>query len=179
VRDLLFPKLPAQQQDFSLDAAGKIKQANVNVLDLHAGSVDFGDRVLGALNGALTFGFAPSHGDHVNQGPAVQKDAVRHLLRLRIDRFDQFFAADGSAQQRFQGGQQHLRILQGECTSGHFTYSNLSLSTRSNPLVPTPMSPTVRASVLKALRPAPRAGAMPREASTSWFSLTTPKFLDG
>jgi hypothetical protein len=43
------PHLPAQQEDLAFNFAGKVEQANIDILDLHANGIDLGQRILGAL----------------------------------------------------------------------------------------------------------------------------------
>lgn len=121
MRDFGFAQFPAEQDNLTVYAAGEIEQAYVDVFDLHAGGVNFGDGIFRSLNGALALGLATRHGDHIDQSPAIEKDALREFLKFRINFFDQFLAVDRVAQQRFQGGEQHLGILQGESSSGHFS----------------------------------------------------------
>src|SRR5258708_1138191 len=65
VGDLFFAQFPAEQHDLAVDAAGKVEQPDVDVLDLHPGSMDFGDRIFGTLHGALTFSTAAGDDDYV------------------------------------------------------------------------------------------------------------------
>ena len=50
---------------------------------------------------------------------------MAYVLQFGFDVLDQLLALDGSAQQRFQRGQQHLGILQGEGSGGHRLTSSL------------------------------------------------------
>ena len=43
VSDSLLSQLPAEQDGASINVAGKVEQADVEVFDLHAGGVDFGE----------------------------------------------------------------------------------------------------------------------------------------
>src|SRR5215472_8232038 len=61
VRDLVFAEFPAKQHDFTLDAAGKIQQPDIDVFHLHTSGMNFGDGVFSALDGALTLRFPAGH----------------------------------------------------------------------------------------------------------------------
>src|SRR5271166_797538 len=54
VSDLVLAQLPAEQNDVTFHNAGKIEQPDIEVLHLHTGGVNFGDRVLGARTRSLT-----------------------------------------------------------------------------------------------------------------------------
>ena len=94
------------------DAAGKIQQSYVEVLDLNPDGVDLRHCVLGLLQGLLAFGFAFRPVRNIDQGAAVHKHALREFLQLFIYFFDQVFRFDGSAQQSFQDRQHRLRFAQ-------------------------------------------------------------------
>src|SRR5215470_586850 len=71
VGDFFLAKLPAEQNDFTVDAAGKVEQADIDVFDLYAGGVNLGDRVFGALHRALALGAAARDSYYVHQRSAV------------------------------------------------------------------------------------------------------------
>src|SRR5512133_3223508 len=119
VSDALFPKLPAEQDYFSAYAAGEIEQTNIEVLDLHACGVDLGNGILHPLNRFFAFSFAASQLDDVEQGAAIQKNAVRCVLELSVYFFDQLLTGNGAAQQRFEHRQKVLRLIQGKGSVGH------------------------------------------------------------
>src|ERR1051326_8515685 len=75
VRDFFLAGLPAQQYDFAIDLAGKIEQADIEVLHLHAGGGDLGHGVARALRRLLALGLAPQHLYDVHFQPAGQEDA--------------------------------------------------------------------------------------------------------
>src|SRR5205814_7643412 len=97
VSDALLTQFPTQQDYLSAYAAGEIEQTNVEVLDLHACGVDFGSGILNPLNRFFAFSFAPSQLDDVEQGAAIQKDAVRCVLELSVYFFDQLLPGNGTA----------------------------------------------------------------------------------
>src|SRR5512133_1466485 len=119
VSDALFPKLPAEQDYFSAYAAGEIEQTNIEVLDLHACGVDLSNGILHPLNRFFAFSFASSQLDDVEQGAAIQKNAVRCVLELSVYFFDQLLTGNGAAQQRFEHRQKVLRLIQGKGSVGH------------------------------------------------------------
>ena len=43
----MFPQLPAKQYDFSLNLAGEIEEASIDIFDLNSGRVDLGQGVAG------------------------------------------------------------------------------------------------------------------------------------
>src|SRR5262249_50549275 len=72
VGDIGFAKLPTEQDDLSIDATGKIKQSDVEILKLDAGCIDFCDCVLDLLHSFLALSLAPGQVDHVEQHAAFQ-----------------------------------------------------------------------------------------------------------
>jgi hypothetical protein len=98
VGDRFFAQPPAEQNDLSLDLTRKIKQANVEILDLHANGVDFGEGVFGALFGFGALGFATRQWDYIQKCSPVQKNALLQRLLLDLKFFDDFLGGDGGAQ---------------------------------------------------------------------------------
>ena len=114
-----FAHPPAQEHDAAFDFAGKIEQADVNVFDLHADGVDFGESVFGALLGLGALSLAAGDGDHVNVRSTVQKNAVTERLHLAFKIFHDLLAADSGAQQRFEDGKKRLSFVESESAVGH------------------------------------------------------------
>jgi hypothetical protein len=112
--DGFLAELPAQQDDLSIDFAGKIKQADVEILDLNADRIDLGEGIFGALLGLGALGFAPCDGDNIDVGSAVEKDAMGERLLFSLNFFDQILGGDRSAQQRFEHGQKRMRFVESE-----------------------------------------------------------------
>src|SRR5205823_15018547 len=110
--DSLLAELPAQQHRLAVDHTGKIEQADVEILYLHADGIDLGDGVLHALNCLLALGFASCQMDNVEESAAVEKDAMYDLLQFGVNGIDQFFAVNGVLQQRLKYWQQGLSFLE-------------------------------------------------------------------
>ena len=104
VGDSLLAQFPAQQHRLAVDHAGKIEQADVEILYLYADGIDLGDRVLHALNCLLAFGFASCQVDNVEESAAVEEDAMYDLLQFGVNSIDQFFAVNRILQQGLEHG---------------------------------------------------------------------------
>src|ERR1700758_1312045 len=66
VRDRCLAQLPAQQDDLALDFAGKVQQADVEILHLDSDRVNFGEGVFRALLSLSPLGLASGHREHVD-----------------------------------------------------------------------------------------------------------------
>jgi len=86
---------------------------------LHAGRIDFGQRIFDPADRLLALGLPPRQMDHVQHGAAVQKDAMRCLLQFVIYRFDELFAVDCLPEERLQNGQEHLGFVESKNAVGH------------------------------------------------------------
>src|SRR5437764_506953 len=73
VSDGLFPQLPAEQDGLAVHFTREIKQADVEVLDLHPDSVDFSHRVLDPLDGLFPFGLAARQSYHIDRHSSARK----------------------------------------------------------------------------------------------------------
>src|SRR5271166_2938667 len=104
VSDGGFAHPPAEQYDAAFDFAGKIEQADVEILHLYADGVDFSDGVFGTLLGLGALRLAAGDGNHIDASAAVQKNAVIERLHLGFNFFHDFLAADGGTQKRFEDG---------------------------------------------------------------------------
>src|ERR1700758_1532912 len=104
VGDRFFSELPAEQNDLSLDFAGKIEQSDIQVFHLYADGIDFGESIFGALLCLGAFGLTARKRHDIEKHSAVEKDAVLQSLLLGIDFVDNLLGVDGRAQQRFQHG---------------------------------------------------------------------------
>ena len=97
-RDSLLAELPAQQDDFVADDAGKIEQADVEVFDLHSGGVDLSDGVLGALDRLLALVLAGLERADVDVSAAIQEDPALEGLEFGVHFLDQRLGLHGGAQ---------------------------------------------------------------------------------
>jgi len=120
VGDGFFAQLPAEKNDLAFDFAGKIEQADAEIFDLHADGIDFGERIAHALLGLGALGFAAGDGNDVDEGAAVEKDAVVGGLHLGLNFVHQLFAGDGAAQKRFEHREQRLGFVESEGSVGHW-----------------------------------------------------------
>jgi hypothetical protein len=118
--------LPAEQHDAAFDDARKIEQADVDIFDLHADGIDFGERIFGPLFGLGAFGFAPRNGHNINMRATVEKDAMGQRLHFGLDLFHEFLATDGRAQKRFEHRKKRVGFVEIESSVGHsgYFYSN-------------------------------------------------------
>jgi hypothetical protein len=57
--------------------------------------------------------------DDVHQQASAEEDAVGEVLELGVYGFNQLFAIDGGAQQRFQDGKKALGFFEGKTTVGY------------------------------------------------------------
>jgi hypothetical protein len=119
VGDGVLAHLPAQQDHAAFDFTGEIKQADIQIFDLNADGVDFGESIFGALFGLGALGLAAGDGNHVDAGSAVEEDALIERLHLRLDFLDEVLAADRRSQQRFQHREQGLSFVESEGAVGH------------------------------------------------------------
>src|ERR1700751_2097662 len=76
VRNLVLAEFPAEQQDFTFDAARKIEQADVDGFPLPAGGMNLGDRIFGVLHSTLALRLPASDFDHVDQSSTIQEYAM-------------------------------------------------------------------------------------------------------
>ena len=97
VRDFLFSEFPAQQNNFAFDFAGEVEESDVEVFDLNAGGVDFGDGILHALQCLLAFSFAAGELRYVHECSAIQEDAVAERFEFGVNFFDEFLALNRGA----------------------------------------------------------------------------------
>ena len=115
VRDAFFAQLPAQQDHFFAHDAGEIEQADVEVFHLHAGGVDFGDGVFGALQCLLAFGLAAAQRRRCRRTvPPFRKMRLASACISPSTSSISVLACDGGAQQRLQHGQQSLGFRNGK-----------------------------------------------------------------
>src|ERR1700693_1762169 len=119
VSDGVFTHPPAEQHDVAFNFAGKIEQADVEILHLHANGVDFGERIFGALFSLVALGLAARDRDHVDVSATVQENAVIERLHFGFDFFHDLLAADGGAQKRFEHRKQSLSFVKSEGSVGH------------------------------------------------------------
>ncbi len=77
---------------------GKSSSPSVEVLHLHAGGVDFGDGILGALHGLIALGLAAGERHHIDQSASVEENAAADGFEFGVDLFDQRLALHGGAQ---------------------------------------------------------------------------------
>ena len=99
VGDAFFSQFPAEKNGAAFDFAGKIQQADVEVLYLHAHGIDFRHSVFYALNGFLTLGFATCDVHDIQVHAASKKNLVSGLLHLAVNRLNQLLAVNGGAQE--------------------------------------------------------------------------------
>lgn len=92
VLDLLFSEFPAQQDDLVVYLAGEIEQADIEIFHLNANGFDFGECVLGSLNGFVALGPPSRYFGNVDEKAATQENAVIQVLKLLICLFDKLFA---------------------------------------------------------------------------------------
>ena len=111
--------LPAKQNDFAFDLAGEIEQSDVEVFDLDAGGVDFGEGIFNAADRLFAFGFAPRPLHDIQHGAAVEKHAMRQVLKFIVDVGYQLLGVDGLAKQRLQNGQEHVGFIEAKGADGH------------------------------------------------------------
>jgi len=102
VSDCRFPQFPAKQDGLAFHFAGKVKQADAKVLDLHASGVDFGESIFRLLFGPGTFRPSACQGDDIEKHPAIQKNAMVQGLQLGIGALDDVLGFDRRSQQRFE-----------------------------------------------------------------------------
>lgn len=119
VGDGVFSRPPAEQDDAAFDFAGKIEQADVDIFDLDADGIDFGESVFGALLGLGALGLAAGDGYYIDVSAAVEEDAVIERLHLGFNVFHDLLAADGGAQERFEHGKKRLGFVESEGSVGH------------------------------------------------------------
>src|SRR3984893_7859370 len=72
----LFAQLPAEQHCMGFHLAGEIEESQIAVFYLYSGRINFGERILYALDGLLALGLAPCHVNDVHQQTAPEKDAM-------------------------------------------------------------------------------------------------------
>src|SRR5947209_11580465 len=77
MRDLFFTHLPAEQNCLTFDDAREVEQTHIEILYLNAGGVDFGYRILNALNGFVAFGAAAGGFADLNQQAAGKEYPLR------------------------------------------------------------------------------------------------------
>src|ERR1700757_475167 len=114
VVDPVLTKLPAEQYDFAVDFTGEIEQPGVEVLYLNANGLDLGDGVLGGLEMRFKRGALTAHPGDVDEESAGKKYFAGQILHAALDGFGGLFAFDRAIEQRFEDGQQGLRLVQRE-----------------------------------------------------------------
>src|SRR5690348_2334872 len=76
VSDGFLAEFPAQQDGSSVDLARKIKKTNVEIFDLHADGINFGQRIFHSLFRLRALGLAPGEGNDVEEHSAGQKNPM-------------------------------------------------------------------------------------------------------
>ena len=71
VRDGWFAHPPAEQNDAAFHLAGEIEQSDIEILDLDADGVDFGESVFGSLFSLGALGLAAGYGNDIDMGATV------------------------------------------------------------------------------------------------------------
>lgn len=104
MRDGLLAHLPAEQNRATFDFAGKIKQADLEILNLHADGIDLGEGVFSALLGLGSLGLTAGERNYIDVRASVEKDAVSERLHLSFNFFHELFAGDRGTQKRFEYG---------------------------------------------------------------------------
>ena len=102
VRDGLFAHLPAKQDGASFDFAGKIQQADFEILDLDADGIDLGEGIFGALLGLGSLGLAAGERNYIDVRSSVEKDAVSERLHLGLNFFHELLTSNRGTQKRFE-----------------------------------------------------------------------------
>jgi len=102
VSDGFFSQFPAEQNRAAFDFAGEVEQADIEVFDLHADGVDFGERIFDFLHCFLALRFAAGKMDNVKERAAVEKNAMGDGLKFSIDGLDQFFTVNTGTEKRFE-----------------------------------------------------------------------------
>ena len=118
--------LPAEQHNPAFDDARKIEQADVEIFDLHADGIDFGEGIFGPLFSLGALGLAPRDGHNVNMRTTVEKDAMGQCLHFGLDLFHEFLAADGRAQKRLEHRKESVGFVKIEGSVGHTNISILA-----------------------------------------------------
>lgn len=106
-----FTKLPAKQNNLAFHYAGEIEEADFEILNLHASSGNFSERVRDALCKFVPFGAQVSQGNDVHGKSAMHHDALVDLLKLPIDFLNAALAVRCPAQQGFQNGKEIERFV--------------------------------------------------------------------
>jgi hypothetical protein len=119
VGDFFFSEFPTQQDDFAFDFAGEVEESDVEVFDLHAGGVNFGDGIFDALQRFLALGLTAGELRDVDECSAIEEDAVPERFEFSVDFFDELLAIDGRAEQGFEHGEKHAGFVEGKSAGGH------------------------------------------------------------
>src|SRR5689334_21837699 len=119
VRNLVLTHFPAKKDHPIVDDAREVQQSDIEILDLNAGSINLTQSVLDVLNGFLPFSLPCRYLRDIEQQAARQKDLVIQILELFVDFFYQLLRLDRLFQQRFEHGQQEVRLVESECPLRH------------------------------------------------------------
>jgi hypothetical protein len=106
-----FATLPAEEDDFVFYAAGEVEEAGVEVFDLDADFVDFGDGFTGALDVLLHgVSLGGDFGD-VDRHTASEVNAARNGGEFGVDRFGGLLALNSALQERLDHGKHGLSFV--------------------------------------------------------------------
>src|ERR1700722_7782625 len=101
---------PAEQHHLVVDPAWKIDKTGVEILDLHADGIDFGDAFAGALQMVVEVRAQAGYMADVNPHAAGKVNAPRQFREPRIYSLGRLLAINGALEQRFDHRQQRLRL---------------------------------------------------------------------
>ena len=93
VGDAFSPSFQHSRMISAVHFAGKVEQADVEVLHLHADGVDLGQGVFDALQGLVAFGLAPRQMDDIDEMPPFRNTWCGQFLKLGVDCLDQCLAS--------------------------------------------------------------------------------------
>src|SRR5580692_10691316 len=102
VLDSSFAHAPAKQDDFFVEAKGKIEQAGVEVLHLNANGVDLGDALAHPFQVRLHLGAPVCNISQIDAHAARQIDASAELGKLGLHFFRVALALDRPLEKRLQ-----------------------------------------------------------------------------
>jgi hypothetical protein len=111
VLDGRFAALPAEQDDFAVDGAREVKQANVEILDLDADFVDFREGFPDTLNFLFQFGAPQGDFGDVDEHAAGDVDAAGEVGELFVDLLGSVLALEGAFEERLHQWEHGLSFV--------------------------------------------------------------------
>ena len=114
VRDPGLAHLPAKQNDFVVDLAGKIQQPGIEVFHLDADRVDLLHRIFRALDMGFHLGALAGDLGDIDMHSAGDVNALGKILQLIVDPLRGAFCFDGALEQRLEHRNKCLCFVESE-----------------------------------------------------------------